>query len=60
MVINQPVPKGTVAPLVPSTEDPPSQNAVNPSALDAPLVQSAKDPFAQNAVNLSTLDAPLS
>ena len=58
VVITQLVPVGTIAPLVPSAEDPSAQSVVDPSALDAPLVSSAKDPLAQNAMNPSALDAP--
>ena len=36
VVLAQPVPNGPIAPLVPSAEDPSTQNAENLSALDAP------------------------
>lgn len=43
VVITKPILAGTVAPLFLSIEDPSTQSAMDPSALDALLVLSAKD-----------------
>ena len=47
MVLTQPAVEGPVAPLVPSTNDPPSKAAESPSALDT------KNPPSQDASNPS-------
>lgn len=58
VVIAQPIPVGTVTPLISFAKDHFVQGAVDPSSSDAPLVSFVVDPLTLNAVNLSALDAP--